>query len=115
MRAVGTASALPAVSNLDRGSPALAPLVLTIELSSDQITQLATAVLALVRERVDAQIRAAERDKDDECWWSVAEVAARVGLSRRTVYRALASGALVGERVGSCWRIRPAAVTDWVR
>ena len=34
-------------------------------------------------------------------------------LSHRTVYRALRSGALAGEKVGALWRIRPAAVESW--
>ncbi|MCA1679169.1 MAG: helix-turn-helix domain-containing protein [Actinobacteria bacterium] len=44
----------------------------------------------------------------------MSEVAERVGACERTVYRALRSGALVGERLGSRWRIRPVAVEAWL-
>lgn len=37
-------------------------------------------------------------------WLRVSEVARRVGASERTVYRALRSGALAGERLGAHWR-----------
>ena len=50
-------------------------------------------------------------------WLSVAEVAMLVGVSRRTVHRALRSGALIGHRAGgagSRWHIRPDAVTAWL-
>jgi excisionase family DNA binding protein len=46
-------------------------------------------------------------------WLTVDEVSRMVRLSHRTVYRALRSGALAGEKVGALWRIRPAAVESW--
>ena len=46
-------------------------------------------------------------------WLTVDEVSRMAHLSHRTVYRALRSGALAGEKVGALWRIRPAAVESW--
>ena len=46
-------------------------------------------------------------------WLTVDEVSRMARLSHRTVYRALRSGALAGEKVGALWRIRPAAVQNW--
>jgi excisionase family DNA binding protein len=46
-------------------------------------------------------------------WLTVDEVSRMARLSHRTVYRALRSGALAGEKVGTLWRIRPAAVESW--
>ena len=46
-------------------------------------------------------------------WLTVDEVSRMARLSHRTVYRALRSGALAGEKVGALWRIRPAAVESW--
>ena len=48
-------------------------------------------------------------------WLTVDEVSRMARLSHRTVYRALRSGALAGEKVGALWRIRPAAVQNWAR
>jgi len=49
----------------------------------------------------------------DERLMTVAEVAAAVKLSERSVYRALRNGRLRGDRVGSSWRISSAAVDEW--
>ena len=46
-------------------------------------------------------------------WLTVDEVSRMARLSHRTVYRALRSGALAGEKVGALWRIRPTAVESW--
>jgi len=51
-------------------------------------------------------------------WLSPSEAAARVGVHRRTVYRALAAGALQGGQLeagsGACrWRIRSSEVDRW--
>ena len=46
-------------------------------------------------------------------WLTVDEVSRMAHVSHRTVYRALRSGALAGEKVGALWRIRPAAVESW--
>jgi excisionase family DNA binding protein len=46
-------------------------------------------------------------------WLTVDEVSRMARLSHRTVYRALRSGALAGQKVGALWRIRPAAVESW--
>lgn len=50
----------------------------------------------------------------DDRWLKVSEVAERVGACERTVYRALRSGALAGERLGAHWRTRPSAVEAWL-
>lgn len=44
------------------------------------------------------------------------QVAARVQVSRRTVDRAIERGELEASELASrgCWRIRPAAVDDWL-
>lgn len=51
-------------------------------------------------------------------WLTAEEAARRVGVHRRTVYRALAAGALDGGRIetgsGACrWRIRASEVDRW--
>ena len=86
----------------------------------DLLALLADALLervdALAEERArqhDAQPQA-EPVRDDETWLKVCEVAQRVGASTKTVYRALKSGALAGERLGAHWRIRPEAVDAWL-
>lgn len=80
----------------------------------------AAALAAAVDAKLDALV--AERltgatPESAPGWLSVAEVATLVGVSRRTVYRALRSGALIGHRAGgagSRWHIRPDAVTSWL-
>lgn len=86
----------------------------------DLLALLADALLqrvdALAEERAqltEAQPRN-EPPRDDGGWLKVCEVADRVGASTKTVYRALKSGALAGERLGSHWRIRPEAVDAWL-
>ena len=85
---------------------------------SDVLGLLAEALLGrveeLISERVDGLAGSASVDRADDRWLRVSEVAERVGACERTVYRALRSGALVGERLGSRWRIRPAAVEAWL-
>jgi excisionase family DNA binding protein len=48
-------------------------------------------------------------------WLTVDEVSRTARVSHRTVYRALRSGALTGEKVGALWRIRPSAVDRWAK
>jgi excisionase family DNA binding protein len=48
-------------------------------------------------------------------WLTVDEVSGVARVSHRTVYRALRSGALAGEKVGALWRIRPAALERWTQ
>jgi excisionase family DNA binding protein len=69
--------------------------------------QLVRVVDALIEQRMP-------RGDDADAWLSVAEAAARAGCSTRSVHRALASGALVGGRVGRRRRIRASAVDSWV-
>jgi len=69
--------------------------------------QLVRVVDALIEQRMP-------RGDDPDAWLSVAEAAARAGCSTRSVHRALASGALVGGRVGRRRRIRASAVDSWV-
>src|SRR5215211_8344982 len=54
-------------------------------------------------------------DASVERWLTVEEVAGLVRTCRRTVYRALHSGELAGEKVGPLWRIRPSAVAAWAK
>jgi excisionase family DNA binding protein len=65
------------------------------------------------------QDRAQEREHTDtfpaDGWLTVDDVARLARTCRRTVYRALHSGALVGEKVGPLWRIRPAALAEWAK
>ena len=93
-------------------------LELTLRLSPAQLGEIAAAVADLLDGHVSARVEAAlvgTRSEDGERLLSVTEVAERVGVSRRTVYRALSGGALVGELVGSRWRVRPDAVASWLR
>jgi excisionase family DNA binding protein len=47
--------------------------------------------------------------------YSVEEVAAQLRVSKNTVYRLLRTGELEGLRVGHLWRVRPAAVFEYLR
>lgn len=44
---------------------------------------------------------------------TVADVAVMLDVSERSVCRALRDGRLCGDRIGSSWRISPAAADDW--
>ena len=87
------------------------------EQGSEVLELLADALLGrverLITERVDRAAGGRSEPIEDR-WLKVSEVAERVGACERTVYRALHSGALEGERLGSHWRIRPAAVDAWL-
>lgn len=61
-------------------------------------------------ELLDAPVSSAGRD---ERLMTVTDVAAMLGVSERSVYRALRDGRLRGDRIGSTWRISAAAVDDW--
>lgn len=78
---------------------------------------LAEAVLLrldhVLGERVES-LTAQVGTRSDPGWLRVSDVARRVGASERTVYRALRSGALAGERLGAHWRIRPESVDAWL-
>ena len=67
----------------------------------------------LVAERIES-LAPSVTEPPEPGWLRVSEVARRVGASQRTVYRALRSGALAGERLGTHWRIRPEAVAEWL-
>lgn len=86
--------------------------------ASDVLELLAEALLGrveqLVNERIDGLAVSQAPESADERWLRVSEVAESVGACERTVYRALRSGALAGERLGAHWRIRPAAVEAWL-
>jgi excisionase family DNA binding protein len=58
------------------------------------------------------QATAAPTRTDDRAM-TVAEVAAALKVSERSVYRALREGRLRGAPIGSSWRISSAAVEDW--
>jgi nitrogen PTS system EIIA component len=46
--------------------------------------------------------------------WSAAEVAARLSVSRATVYRLAEAGLLPGVRVGNQWRFDGAQLEGWL-
>jgi excisionase family DNA binding protein len=89
------------------------------ELAEALAAALAAAVEASVEQLVAVHVGGAQPHAPAQLdrWLSVAEVAELVGVSERTVHRALRSGALLGHRAGgagSRWHIRPEAVTAWV-
>jgi excisionase family DNA binding protein len=45
---------------------------------------------------------------------SPAEIATKLRISRRTVYRLIISGALTATRIGGQWRIDPTSVDSYV-
>jgi len=73
--------------------------------------ELADEIVRVVAALVDERL---PQPPDADAWLSIAEAAARAGCSTRSVHRALASGALVGGRVGRHRRIRASAVDAWV-
>jgi excisionase family DNA binding protein len=73
--------------------------------------ELADEIVRVVAALVDERL---PRPADADTWLSIAEAATRAGCSTRSVHRALASGALVGGRVGRHRRIRASAVDAWV-
>ena len=81
---------------------------------------LAAAVEASLEQLVAAHLERSQQHEPQaqlDRWLSVAEVAELVGVSERTVRRALSSGALIGDRAGgagSRWHIRPEAITAWL-
>src|SRR4051812_43546908 len=94
----------PVLPGPARGIPArgVRALELTLRLSPAQLGDIAAVVAELLDEHVAARVEAAlvsTRSDDGERLLSVTEVAERVGVSRRTVYRALSGGTLVGELV----------------
>lgn len=90
------------------------------QLAAALASALAAAVDARLDELVAERVAGAPPDTAPaqiDGWLSVAEVAELVGVSKRTVHRALRSGALVGHRTGgagSRWHIPTAAVTAWL-
>lgn len=84
---------------------------------SEVLDALAEAVLHrldhVLGERVES-LTAHAATPTEPRWLRVSDVARRVGASERTVYRALRSGALAGERLGAHWRIRPESVDAWL-
>ncbi len=85
---------------------------------ADVLDLLAEAVLLrldkVLGERVESLGAHAANSPDEPRWLRVSDVALRVGACERTVYRALRSGALAGERLGAHWRIRPESVDAWL-
>ena len=74
-------------------------------------------VAAHLAEGLEAHVKDDGRSANSsvERWLTVEEVAGLVRTCRRTVYRALHSGELAGEKVGPLWRIRPSAVAAWAK
>src|SRR3954462_1043262 len=111
-------SAAPDVHMSETSGRSVRALELRLQLSPAQLGDIAAAVADLLDGHVAARVEAAlvgTRRDDRERLLSVAEVAERVGVSRRTVYRALSVGALAGELAGSRWRVRPDAIAAWLR
>lgn len=85
---------------------------------ADVLDLLAEAVLLrldkVLGERDGALGAHAASPTDEPRWLRVSDVARTVGACERTVYRALRSGALAGERLGAHWRIRPESVDAWL-
>jgi len=92
----------------------------TAELAEALEAALAAAVEASLEQLVAAHLDRSQQHEAQaqlDRWLSVAEVAELVGVSERTVHRALRSGGLIGNRAGgagSRWHIRPEAVTAWL-
>jgi len=90
------------------------------ELAEALEAALAAAVEASLEQLVAAHLDRSQQHETQaqlDRWLSVAEVAELVGVSERTVHRALRAGALIGNRAGgagSRWHIRPEAVTAWL-
>jgi excisionase family DNA binding protein len=55
--------------------------------------------------RTDSRGGVMERDRMDREWLSVAEFAAELGVSRRTVERRIAAGELRSRKFGACRRV----------
>lgn len=88
-------------------------------LAEAQVAALCAALRPLVAELV-AELTAATDREGDERWLTPEQAASRVGVHRRTIYRALTAGVLPGGRVrtangGTRWRIRVADVDAWVQ
>jgi excisionase family DNA binding protein len=49
-----------------------------------------------------------------ERWLSVEEAVARLGVSKRTIYRWLESGKVTVHRVGHLWKFKASEVDTWV-
>jgi excisionase family DNA binding protein len=91
---------------------------LTLELSGHELSLIAAAVARLLDGRVASRVDEAlnvQLDRSRERLLSVNEVAELVGVSWRTVYRALSSGALASELVAMRWRVRREAIDGWRR
>ena len=61
-----------------------------------------------------ATARVIRADSARRCW-TAAEVAAILGLSKVSIYQALASGELPGCRVGARWLVPKDALEQWLR
>jgi excisionase family DNA binding protein len=98
------------------------PLVVpSVSAAAELLGQLKAAIVedlaVRLASRLQDQVREGERADvlPTDGWLTVGEVARLTRTCRRTVYRALHSGALAGEKVGPLWRIRPAAVAAWAK
>ena len=67
----------------------------------------------VLRRDVSALFQVSGALRADDRLMTVAEVAAVLEVSERSVYRALRDGRLRGSRIGSSWRISSMAVDDW--
>ncbi|HEY5183240.1 MAG TPA: helix-turn-helix domain-containing protein [Dermatophilaceae bacterium] len=62
---------------------------------------------------MSATQRSTRADSSRQCW-TAAEVAAILGISKVSVYQALASEALPGCRVGARWLVPMDALDKWL-
>jgi excisionase family DNA binding protein len=113
----------PAQTTFDKATVAVPPPLGSSECASD--LGLIGALAAVLADEVAARLAPhlgrmpAEPEALPQpaagAWLTVEEVGRTVRVSPRTVYRALRSGALAGEKVGALWRIRPSAVERWAK
>lgn len=50
-----------------------------------------------------------------ERWYSVAEIAQHLGVSKETIYRWLDQNQIPGHKVGKLWKFSPSEVNKWVK
>ncbi len=88
--------------------------VLTIALSEEQAEAIAQRAAELVLAGLRAGDPSRERLSSGGPSLCPAEVAAQLGLSRKTVYAAIQAGQLRASQVRGRWRIGQAAVDAWI-
>lgn len=95
---------------------------IALEVTGASVAAIADAVLAVVDDdlraiaaaHVQAEIARIGGADTSPQWLSAGDVARKLGVHQRTIYRALSDRRLTGVRVGSTWRIRPQDVDVWL-